>query len=245
MKKNIIAFILTLISHTVTAYYKYPDIEPRVLLFYKTAGFHHTSIARGVEAIKTLGAAHGFIVDTSTDATMFNDSTLARYNAVIFLNTSGTLFNHPQRKAFMHYIQSGGGFAGIHAATDTETDWPWYVKLAGAIFLNHPAPQFAKLVIKDTTHLSTKHLPLSWTRTDEWYNFKQLNPEVNVLITIDETSYEGGSHGHFHPIAWYHAYDGGRAFYTALGHSEESYTEPFFLQHLLGGIQYAMGIQKK
>lgn len=215
--------------------------NPRVLVFAKTAGFHHESIAVGIPAIQKLGQENGFDVDSTTDASMFNEDTLKKYSAVVFLSTTGPLLNTHERIALERYIQAGGGYMGIHAAADAEYDWGWYNRLVGAYFLSHPRQQEAKLIVKDKTHPSTKHLPDVWTRKDEWYNFKKLNKDVHVLISIDEKSYEGGKNGDDHPMAWYHDYDGGRAFYTELGHTDESYSDPLYLQHILGGIQYAIG----
>jgi type 1 glutamine amidotransferase len=212
----------------------------RVLVFSKTAGFHHQSIAQGVPAIQKLGIENKFGVDTTTDSTKFTPANLKKYAAVIFLNTTGNVLGAEEQLAFEQYIRAGGGFVGVHAATDTEYDWPWYGKLVGAYFLKHPAQQTATLHIIDPKTIATKHLPATWTRKDEWYNFKDINPELKVLIELDETSYSGGSNGAHHPMAWYHNYDGGRAFYTGLGHVDASYTDPLFLKHLLGGIQYAM-----
>lgn len=219
--------------------------NPRILVFSKTASFYHQSIPKGVAAIQKLGAENGFDVDTTTNAAYFNEDSLQNYSAVVFLSTTGALLNTTQRIAFERYIQAGGGFAGIHGASDAEYDWRWYTRLVGGQFLSHPRPQEAKLIVKDKTHPATKHLPDEWVRTDEWYDFKKFNDKVNVLITIDEKSYEGGLMGEHHPMAWYHDYDGGRAFYTELGHTDETYEEPLFLQHLLGGIEYAIGDNKK
>lgn len=217
---------------------------PRVLIMSKTAGFYHTSIPAGIAAVQKLGSENGFKVDTTTDPAAFTTKHLKKYAAVIFLNTTGTLFNEGQKTALQQYIRSGGGFVGVHAATDTEYEWPWYNKMIGAWFDNHPKQQAAKLIVKDKSHLATKQLPDVWERKDEWYNFKNINPDIKTLITIDEKSYEGGKNGDFHPMAWYHNFEGGRVFYTGLGHTNESYSEPLFLQHLLGGIQYAMGNKK-
>lgn len=216
---------------------------PKVLIMSKTNGFYHSSIPAGIAAIQKLGRQNGFSVDTTTDSLSFNTKNLKQYAAIIFLNTTGTILGTAQKAAFQQYIRNGGGFAGVHAATDTEFDWPWYNQLAGAYFESHPAQQTAKLLVLNKKHIATQHLPNVWERKDEWYNFKSLNKKVNVLITIDEKSYRGGKNGANHPMAWFHNFEGGRAFYTALGHTDESYTEPLFLQHLLGGIQYAMGIQ--
>ncbi|WP_447641457.1 MULTISPECIES: ThuA domain-containing protein [Chitinophagaceae] len=213
----------------------------KVLVFSKTAGFHHASIPTAIAAIQHLGKENGFDIDTTTNASLFNKKNLKQYKAVIFASTTGTVLDSNQKDAFRQYIEHGGGYVGIHAATDTEYDWPWYNKLVGAYFSTHPHQQEAKLIVVDKNNPATKHLPSEWTRKDEWYNFKNIQTDLHVLITIDEKSYSGGTNGDFHPMAWYHDYDGGRAFYTALGHTDESYSDPLFLQHLLGGIQYAMG----
>lgn len=215
--------------------------RPRVLLFSKTAGFYHKSIPVGIAAIQKLGAENGFDVDSTKNANLFTYKNLKRYAAVIFLSTTGTILNVEQKAAFKKYIQKGGGFVGVHAATDTEYDWPWYNGLAGAYFLSHPNQQKAVIEVSNREHISTKHLPAQWKRFDEWYNFKDLSDKIKVLMLLDEKSYEGGKNGDYHPIAWYQQYDGGRSFYTGLGHTDESFSEPLFLQHLLGGINYAMG----
>ncbi|MEJ7739815.1 MAG: ThuA domain-containing protein [Chitinophagaceae bacterium] len=215
--------------------------KPRILVFSKTSGFYHTSIPKGLQAIQKLGAENGFDVDTTVNAAWFTDDTLKKYATVVFLNTTGNVLDNKQEIAFERYIQSGGNFVGIHSATDTEYDWGWYGNLVGAYFNGHPKTQQATLDIKDNQHVSTKHLPAKWTRTDEWYNFKKLKQDVHVLITIDEKSYEGGTNDNNHPMAWYHEYDGGRSFYTELGHTDESYTDTAYLKHILGGIQYAIG----
>jgi type 1 glutamine amidotransferase len=217
--------------------------KTKILIFSKTLGYHHTSIPAAINAIQLLGDQNNMQVDTTTDAGKFNGDTLKQYKSIVFLSTSGNVLNDEQQKIFQKYIQSGGGFVGIHSATDTEYDWPWYGKLVGAYFNTHPKIQEAKVIIKDTVHISTKHLPVSWIRTDEWYNFRDINKNIKLLLVLDESSYEGGKNGLDHPIAWYHEYDGGRAFYTAGGHGAESYIDPLFLQHILGGIKYAIGDQ--
>jgi len=215
--------------------------NPKVLVFSKTAGYHHESIAVAVPAVIKLGKENGFDVDTTTDATKFNTKNLKKYAAVIFLSTTGNVLNQFQQDAFEKYIESGGGFVGVHAATDTEYDWEWYGDLVGAYFKSHPKQQDAVLHIVDNSFIATKHLPAEWKRFDEWYNYKYIANNLHWLITIDEKSYTGGENGDFHPMAWYHEYDGGRAFYTELGHTDESFADPLYLKHLLGGIKYAMG----
>ncbi len=217
----------------------------RVLVFSKTAGFRHASIPTGVEALKKLGEQNGFTVEATEDSSAFTDANLARFSTVVFLSTTGDILNDDQQAAFERYIRSGGGFLGIHAAADTEYDWPWYGRLVGAYFKTHPAIQDATVVVADRVHPSTKHLPMRWQRRDEWYEYRT-NPrgKVHVLATLDESTYEGGGMGHDHPIAWCHEFDGGRAFYTGGGHTNESFAEPAFLQHLLGGILWTAGIEE-
>ena len=215
--------------------------KPAVLIFSKTNGFRHESIPAGIEAVKKLGASNGFDVVATEDSLEINKSNLKKFAAVIFLSPTGKVFGPEQEEAFQNYIEQGGGYVGIHAATDCEYNWPWYGKLAGAYFKGHPSQQEAKLIIVNKNHPSTAGLPDTWVRKDEWYNFKDINPDITVLIKIDESSYKGGENGGDHPMAWYHAYDGGRAFYTELGHTNESFSDPLYLKHLLGGIEYAMG----
>ena len=220
--------------------------NPKVLVFSKTAGFYHTSIPKGIEAIQKLGAEHDFEVDTTKNAALFQEDSLEKYAAVIFLNTTGDVLDYRQEAAFERYIQAGGGFVGVHAASDTEYDWHWYGKMVGGYFKSHPRPQEARFIIKDKNFEATSFFTDTvWQRTDELYNFKMLNPDVHVLMTIDESSYQGGTNGDYHPMSWYHEYDGGRAFFTALGHTDESYEEENYLKHLLGGIQYAIGDNEK
>lgn len=220
------------------------DNKPAVLIFSKTNGYHHDCIPVGIAAIKKLGDENGFTVDTTVDSLSFTEDNLKKYAAVIFMCPTGEVLGPEQEQAFKQYIESGGGFVGIHSATDCEYDFPWYGQLVGAYFKSHPKQQEAKLIIVDKNNPSTIGLPDPWVRKDEWYNFKDLNPDVTVLIKIDESSYTGGENGANHPMAWYHTFDGGRAFYTALGHTDESYADPAFLKHMLGGIEWAMAKPK-
>jgi uncharacterized protein len=217
--------------------------NPRILIFCKTIEYYHSSIATGIVAIQKLGIKYKFEVDTSTDAKKINPENLKKYKTVIFLSTTGDIFNDEQQDAFKKYIEAGGGFMGIHAATDCEYKWQWYGNLVGAYFEDHPATQVATLNIVDSNNISTRHLPNPWVRKDEWYSFKWMAKDLHVLITIDEKSYNLGKIAPmgYHPMAWYHEYDGGRAFYTELGHTEESFADPLYLKHILGGIEYAIG----
>lgn len=218
---------------------------PRVLVFTKTAGFRHASIPDGQSLIRELGAAHGFAVEETEDAGVFTDANLARFAAVIWLSTTGDVLDPDQEAAFQSYILAGGGWVGVHAAADTEHDWPWYGELlgGGAWFSSHPAIQEARLVVEERCQPSTAHLPETFLFTDEWYNFAA-NPRssVRVLLSLDETSYSPGPDAMGdHPLAWRHELGGGRSWYTNLGHRSETWADEGFARHLLGGILWAAG----
>jgi type 1 glutamine amidotransferase len=215
--------------------------KQRVLVFTLTKGFHHASIADGIIAIQKLGDENNFQVDTTTNVKLFTTENLKNYKALIFLSPTGSnLFNDDQKLAFKQYINNGGAFVGIHAATDCNYEWEWYGKMVGGYFASHPNIQTAKLTIELPKNKIMKGLPAVWSHKDEWYNFKDFNTSVNVLMKVDETSYKGGKMENNHPISWYHEYDGGKVFYTGLGHTNESYVDPLFLRHLLAGIRWAM-----
>ncbi len=213
----------------------------QVLIFSKTVKFRHSSIEVGTQSLTTLLESKNITVKSTEDANYFNEDSLKQFSTVIFLNTTGDILSHIQQADFERYIQAGGGFVGIHSATDTEYDWQWYNNLVGAYFNGHPKIQEASLKTLAHDDACCRHLAEAWTITDEWYNFKSINPDIDVLMEIDESSYEGGTNGENHPVVWKHEYDGGRSFYTALGHREELYSDPLFLQQVLGGVEYAMG----
>jgi cytochrome c len=220
--------------------------DARVLVFSRTTGYRHGSIEAGVAAVQRLGRENGFAVEATEDAGAFSERNLKRFRAVVFLNTTGDVLDARQQDAFERFIQAGGGWVGIHSATDTEYEWPWYGRLAGAYFESHPNnPNVRKgtFRILDKTHPSTQGFPNWWEREDEFYNFKSIDRDIRVLIVIDESTYEGGTNGAHHPMSWYHDFDGGRAFYTNMGHTEGTFSEPLFLRHLLGGLRYAIGTQ--
>ncbi|MBO0870056.1 MAG: ThuA domain-containing protein [Micromonosporaceae bacterium] len=205
----------------------------RVLVFSRTAGFRHASIPAGIRAVRQLGRDNGFVVDATEDPAVFNLAGLDRYRVVMFLNTTGDVLDDAQQTAFEAYIRGGHGFVGVHSAADTEYGWPFYGGLVGAYFAGHPAVQRA------TVHLAGGR---TVSRVDEWYNFRTRPPaDAQVVSTVDESTYTGGTMGADHPITWYRPYQGGRSFYTAQGHTTGSYTEPDFLATLLSGIRYAAG----
>jgi len=214
-----------------------------LLVFSRTAAYRHDSIPAGVKALTKLAAERGWALSATEDATKFSDAGLAAYNAVIFLSTTGDVLDDTQQAAFERFIRSGKGFIGIHSASDTEYDWAWYGALVGAYFREHPSVQAADVITEDSAHPATAGLPNPWHRTDEWYAFQSNpRPNVHVLLALDEHSYSPGTanmNGD-HPIAWCHEYDGGRAFYTALGHTAESYSDPLFIAQLAGAVTWVL-----
>jgi cytochrome c len=225
-----------------------PDAGPgaslRVLVFSATAGYRHASIPDGIAALRSLAGQRGWALSATEDATQFQDGTLSALDVIVFLSTTGDVLDTDQQGALVRYVQSGKGWVGIHSASDTEHDWPWYGGLVGTYFLSHPDIQQASIHVEDPAFPATQGLPDPWVRTDEWYAFTS-NPRghVNVLLSLDESSYSPGDSGMGgdHPIAWYQTYEGGRSFYTALGHTSESYSEPLFLAHLAAAIEWAGG----
>lgn len=210
-----------------------------MLVFYRTTGYRHLSILPGISAVSGLGAQNNFSIEATDDPALFTDANLARYAVVMFLSTTGDVLDSAQQAAFERYIRAGHGFVGVHSATDTEYDWPWYHALVGATFVSHPALQQGTVIVVDGTQASTQTLPNPWVRSDEWYNFTAQPAGVTVLTRVDESSYTGGTMGATHPISWQHEYDGGRAWYTAMGHLSCAYGERAFLNHLVGGIGWA------
>lgn len=213
----------------------------RVLVFTRTRGFRHASIPSAIEAVRRIASGEGLTVDATEDAGVFAEATLRRYRAVVFLLTTGDVLEGAQERALEDYVRDGGGWAGVHSAADTEYDWPFYVELVSAYFNRHPPVQRGVVVAQDRSHPSTRGLPTRWTRVDEWYDFRT-QPRAHVLLTVDERSYDSGGMGAHHPIAWCHLVQGGRAWYTAMGHTKESYAEPAFVRHLVGGIRWTAGL---
>ena len=221
-----------------------PEKPIRVLAFSKTEAFRHESIEAGIAALQKMAEERGFEISFTEDAAQFNTASLRQFNAVVFLNTSGDVLDAGQQDAFERYIQAGGGYVGIHLAAGTEYDWPWYGRLVGARFLGHPADpnvQTGKITVQAKGHWATEGMPDEFEITDEFYDFKDISPDINVVLAIDESTYDGGKNGENHPMSWYQEFDGGRSFYTAMGHTEEAYSAPLFLNHLWAGIHYAAG----
>ena len=219
----------------------------KLLVFTKTASFRHKSIPKGIKAIEKLALNNKWKIKATEDASVFTEKKLKKFDALVFLNTTGDILNKGQQEAFEQYIQNGGGFVGIHSASDTEHHWPFYAEMIGAQFKNHPAIQDAKInVNQENQHSSTSHLGITFNHKDEWYNFKKpVADYVNVLLDLDESSYKGPQMGGYHPIAWYHEFKGGKVFYTGMGHTNEAYDSPQFIQHLKEGILWSGGQKNK
>jgi uncharacterized protein len=212
---------------------------PRLLVYSRTTGYRHDSIPAGVHALRLLGEQAGWTVDATEDPVVFAPGGLARYAAVVFLSTSGDVLTDAGRDALRGYMAAGGAWLGIHGAATTEYDWPYFGGLAGARFSGHPREQTATVTVEDRGHPATSHLPAAWSWHDEWYDFRASpRPAVRVLLSVDETSYDGGTMGADHPLAWCHEYGGGRCFYTALGHGARAFSQPPFLRHLGGALQW-------
>ncbi len=219
--------------------------KPRVLVFSKTATFRHDSIPEGIACVREVLAPDVEVVATE-DATQFTSENLKGFRAVVFLSTTGDVLDPQQQFAFQEFVEAGGGFAGIHAASDTEHEWPWFVELVGAHFAGHPDVQIATIIVEDHSHPSTAMLPSRWQRTDEWYRFNR-NPRkvegIHVLASLDETSYEGGAMNGDHPCVWWRMMKKGRSWYTAGGHTKASFSEPLFREHIKRGILWAANLQ--
>lgn len=243
MKKTILLLLTLCCFHVATSQQTSSDVD-QILVFTKTSGFRHKSIETGVAAIEKLGQQHHFRITHTEDSLAFSPEYLKNYKMVLFLSTTNDVLGPKGQQALKDFMHAGGSFMGIHAATDTEYHWPWYGEMIGGYFAGHPNNpnvREAQLQVIDPNHISTKMLPEStWVRTDEWYNYRNLSEAIHVLLNLDETTYEGGTNGAHHPIAWYHEFQGGRVFYTGGGHTKESYSEPLFLAHLLGGINYCL-----
>jgi len=188
----------------------------------------------------------GWSITLSESADALKPARLKSYDAVVFLNTTGTFLGKEEEKALTGFIHNGGGFVGIHAAADAEYDWSWYGQLVGAYFKRHPAQANADVKIEDTADSSMAHLPNPWHRWDEWYDYKASpRPSVHVLASLIQTSYAGSEMGPDHPICWKHEFEGGRAWYTGMGHTSESYKDPLFIKMVAEGIDWASGLSKR
>ena len=232
--------------------------EPRVLVYTRNhvtdgKGYVHDNIATSVAMIRQLASTNGFAVDASDDPAVFTPENLKKYRALIFSNANNEAFeNDTQRDAFKGFVEGGGGFVGIHSASGSERQWPYYWAVLGGKFKRHPPLQKFNIEVLDTTHPATAHLGATWQWEDEFYILDNLNPRIHVLLAGDLTTlkdpdksgYPGQTFGDRFPLAWCQEFDGGRQFYTALGHKIEYYSDPKFQQHVLGGILWVLGKDK-
>ena len=245
LKKTVLFIVLNFLIYSCTLM-----AQKKVLVFTRNGeGYVHDNIAASVDAIKKLGQANDFQVDVSDEPAVFTEENLKQYDALIFSNTNNKVFDtEAQKLALVRYTEAGGGFVGIHSACATERDWPWMWKLVGGKFVRHAPFQTFNMKIIDANHPSTSFFSGDWERADECYYVNYINPDIHVLIAADMTTvddkgaeeYPGKTFGDLFPLVWYHEFDGGRQWFTALGHSKEDYTMPLFSKHLLGGILWAM-----
>ena len=248
MTKHLVAFLILITASLVLTPLAQAE-QFKILVFTKTMGWHHESIHDGITAMRNLAKRHHFALDWHEDAAVFEDERLKQYQAVVFLLTSGDILNEAQQGAMERFIRSGKGYVGIHSASDTEYDWDWYTKMVGRTFHVHPEIQTAKIDVLDKNFPGLELMPKRFLWTEEWYEFgAERTKGLNYILAVDEKTYnpvadwgkvKGTGMGKFHPVAWYHHYDGGRAFYTALGHQPATYSEPLFLAHVYGGIYWA------
>ncbi len=208
-----------------------------VLVITETKGWVHDSIESGLKLIQNIGNKNNFNVYHSDNSSVITYKNLKEIKTIIFLNTTEEILTDVEQKVMESFIKSGKGFVGVHAAADTEYNWQWYGKLVGAYYRNHPEVMNGKILT--INHKITNHLDSEWEIEDEWYNFDYVNYDINILLNLDEDSYIGGEHPDYHPITWYHEYDGGRSFYTGLGHTKEVYEDERFIKLLEKGILYA------
>ena len=208
-----------------------------VLVITETKGWIHDSIESGLKLIQNIGNKNNFNVYHSDNSSVITYKNLKEIKTIIFLNTTEEILTDVEQKVMESFIKSGKGFVGVHAAADTEYNWQWYGKLVGAYYRNHPEVMNGKILT--INHKITNHLDSEWEIEDEWYNFDYVNYDINILLHLDEDSYIGGEHPDYHPITWYHEYDGGRSFYTGLGHTKEVYDDERFIKLLEKGILYA------
>jgi type 1 glutamine amidotransferase len=225
--------------------------KKKILIYTKNGkGYVHENISASVEALKKLAADNKVVAETSDQPTVFTADNLSQYKCIIFSNTNNEGFDtEEQKQAFVNYIHNGGGFVGIHSASGSERQWPWFWAMLGGKFVRHPPLQKFTIKVIDKNHPSTKFLGDTWEWEDECYYTNQLNPDIRVLLAVDlntinddkKGEYPGQVFGTTFPLAWYHEFEGGRQFYTSLGHKAEYYKDEKYLRHLWGGIQWAMG----
>jgi type 1 glutamine amidotransferase len=246
MKRKLhIVFLSILLAGMVSCKKDKKEVYPpktegktNVLVFSKTAGYRHESIAAGIDMFQSHAEEWQLNVTTTETTEKFSGDGLKEFTVLVLLNTTGDYLTDAEQERLVDFVRSGGRILAVHAAADAEYNWPWYNHMLGAWFLSHPAIQQANCILEDPVHSAGKEMPAIWTRTDEWYNFKDIQPYIHIVYSVDENSYSGGMNGADHPISWYHNFEGGKIFYTAMGHTYETYSEPYFIQHIAGALEW-------
>ncbi len=228
--------------------------ESRILVYTRNytpdgKGYVHTNIAASVESIRRIGSQNHLGVDVSDDPHVFTSKNLEKYKALVFSNSNNVAFDtDEQRDAFRHFIEAGGGFVGIHSDSGSERQWDYFAQVLGGRFVVHPVLQPFVVQLADANSALASGVPTKFEWTDECYFLDHLSPDLHVLLTTDRTalrsldkiSVDVSKFPNPLPLAWYHTFDGGREFYLALGHREESYSDPLFLNILTRGILWAI-----
>jgi uncharacterized protein len=245
--RRLIPFVLAFLIAAPSAAAQ-PATSPGSILIYSgTTGYRHESIPAGIKALTAMAARRGLGVVASEDPAVFSASSLKRFKAIVLLSCT-TDPRKPEsewlvgerRNALQQFVRSGGGILAIHAAADSHYHWPWYSRMIGAHFQRHPAgtPK-GRVTVVAPGEPAVEGLPRSIERTDEWYYFEDYDPVSKVLVTLDPASI-GESDTNPNPLAWTRQINDGRVFYTAMGHTTESYSEPFFLQHVGRGLDWVL-----
>lgn len=237
---NKLILILSLLT------FNYHNAQQKILIYTKATGYKHSSIPSGIRAVYEIAKQNDIQVDTTANNMDFNSENLKHYKAVVFLSTNPGTFNDKQKQSFINFIRNGGGFLGVHSASAGIRDWPWYTKMVGAIFKNHPPPTIGRI---NKTNSASEHkllheFPDSMLWHDEWYNFEKIQKDIHIVLTVDPLSYKGGESITKHPIAWYHSYDGGKAFYIALGHFSYHYSDVFLRNLIESALKYLIQSDK-
>jgi len=221
-----------------------------VLVYSGSTGFRHESIPAGVEAVKAIATKAGYVVEATEDPEVFTKEKLKAFKAIVFVSTTtdpkkpeSEWFVGEKRDALQSFLKDGKGIVALHAAGDSHYHWPWYGKMIGGYFERHPkgTPK-ATVTVVDSKHPATAKLPKTLERVDEWYYYKDFDPTVHVLITVDPATIgDGEADANVNPLVWYHDYGGGRVFYSGLGHTIDNYSEPYIIDLITGGLAWAIG----
>ena len=222
----------------------------KVLVYSGSTGFRHDSIPAGVEAVKAIATKGGYDVEATEDPAVFTKEKLQAFKVIVFVSTTtdpkkpeSEWFVGERRDALQSFLKDGKGVVALHAAGDSHYHWPWYGKMIGGYFERHPkgTPKAVQTVV-DARHPATAKLPKTIERNDEWYYYKDFNPTMRLLITVDPATIgEGEADVNPNPLVWCHEYGGGRVFYSGLGHTSESYSEPYITTLISGGLAWAAG----